>query len=278
MRKCNITPYICIYIYIQRKYSSDTVCLALALAPSCAALHFWCRYIMLSKSYLPRIGDWKDGVFCKSSCTLWRGLRGNQKSNRQAEVPRYQCFDFVHIPIVPNIFSTCTICSMQYLKFGQKASIILEGGNLKHWKTLKQKSIRSYFWKRIIAHDLLHVQCILCASGASLPSCCIALELDKTTNLTVSDTNQGRKTITKCFETLFLQTFFHWVELRIKKCDLRCFQSTEQLKSNYAPTIPLYIGWLIRTFQCNMYENQPETTNWLLVMIVQKGQARQKNW
>ena len=41
----------------------DMVCLALALAPSCAALHFWCLYIMLSKSYLPRRCDWKDGVF-----------------------------------------------------------------------------------------------------------------------------------------------------------------------------------------------------------------------
>ena len=37
--------------------------LALALAPSCAALHFWCLYIMLSKSYLPRRCDWKDGFF-----------------------------------------------------------------------------------------------------------------------------------------------------------------------------------------------------------------------
>ena len=46
------------------------VCLALALAPSCAALHVWCLYIMLSKSYLPRIGDWKAGVFYKSSCTV----------------------------------------------------------------------------------------------------------------------------------------------------------------------------------------------------------------
>ena len=41
----------------------DMVCLALALAPSCAALHFWCLYIMLSKSYLPRRCDWKDGFF-----------------------------------------------------------------------------------------------------------------------------------------------------------------------------------------------------------------------
>ena len=39
----------------------DMVCLALALAPSCAALHFWCLYIMLSKSNLPRRCDWKDG-------------------------------------------------------------------------------------------------------------------------------------------------------------------------------------------------------------------------
>ena len=45
---------------------SDLVCLALALAPSCAALHFWCLYIMLSKSYLPRRCDWKDKVFYKS--------------------------------------------------------------------------------------------------------------------------------------------------------------------------------------------------------------------
>ena len=45
----------------------DMVCLALALAPSCATLHFWCLYIMLSKSYLPRIGDGKAGVFYKSS-------------------------------------------------------------------------------------------------------------------------------------------------------------------------------------------------------------------
>ena len=44
----------------------DMVCLALALAPSCAALHFWCLYIMLSRSYLPRRCDWKDGVFYKS--------------------------------------------------------------------------------------------------------------------------------------------------------------------------------------------------------------------
>ena len=44
----------------------DMVCLALALAPSCAALHFWCLYIMLSKSYLPRRCDWKDGAFYKS--------------------------------------------------------------------------------------------------------------------------------------------------------------------------------------------------------------------
>ena len=44
----------------------DMVCLALALAPSCAALHFWCLYIMLSKSYLPRRCDWKDGVSYKS--------------------------------------------------------------------------------------------------------------------------------------------------------------------------------------------------------------------
>ena len=35
----------------------------LALAPSCAALQFWCRYITLSKSYLPRRCDWKDGFF-----------------------------------------------------------------------------------------------------------------------------------------------------------------------------------------------------------------------
>ena len=41
----------------------DMVCLALALAPSCAALHFWCLYIMLSKSCLPRRCDWKDGFF-----------------------------------------------------------------------------------------------------------------------------------------------------------------------------------------------------------------------
>ena len=44
----------------------DMVCLALALAPSCAALHFWCLCIMLSKSYLPRRCDWKDGFFYKS--------------------------------------------------------------------------------------------------------------------------------------------------------------------------------------------------------------------
>ena len=44
----------------------DMVCLALALAPSCAALHFWCLYIMLSKSYLPRRCDWKDGFFYES--------------------------------------------------------------------------------------------------------------------------------------------------------------------------------------------------------------------
>ena len=47
----------------------DMVCLALALAPSCAALHFWCLYIMLSKSYLPRRCDWKDGFFYKSLYT-----------------------------------------------------------------------------------------------------------------------------------------------------------------------------------------------------------------
>ena len=49
----------------------DMVCLALALAPSCAALHFWCLYIMLSKSYLPRRCDWKDGVFYKSPYIIW---------------------------------------------------------------------------------------------------------------------------------------------------------------------------------------------------------------
>ena len=43
-----------------------SICLALALALSCAALHFWCLYIMLPKSYLPRRCDWKDGVFYKS--------------------------------------------------------------------------------------------------------------------------------------------------------------------------------------------------------------------
>ena len=41
----------------------DMVCLALALAPSCAALHFWCLYIMLSKSYQPQRFDWKDVFF-----------------------------------------------------------------------------------------------------------------------------------------------------------------------------------------------------------------------
>ena len=45
----------------------DMVCLALALAPSCAALHFWCLYIMLSKSYLPRRCDWKDVFFFNTS-------------------------------------------------------------------------------------------------------------------------------------------------------------------------------------------------------------------
>ena len=44
----------------------DMVCLALALAPSCTALHFKWLYIMLSKSYLPRRCDWKDGFFYKS--------------------------------------------------------------------------------------------------------------------------------------------------------------------------------------------------------------------
>ena len=64
-----------IYIYIRRyKYSSDTVCLALALAPSYAALHSWCLYIMLSKSYLPRRCDWKDGFFNKSPCNMLRAV------------------------------------------------------------------------------------------------------------------------------------------------------------------------------------------------------------
>ena len=48
----------------------DMVCLALALAPSCAALHFGCLYIMLSKSYLPRRCDWKDAFFYKSPNTV----------------------------------------------------------------------------------------------------------------------------------------------------------------------------------------------------------------
>ncbi len=47
------------------------VCLAIALAPSCPSLHFWCLYSMLSKSYLPRIGDWKAVIFLyKSSYTF----------------------------------------------------------------------------------------------------------------------------------------------------------------------------------------------------------------
>ena len=50
----------------------DMVCLALALAPSCAALHFWCLYIMLSKSYLRRRCDWKDGVFINPHLPLSR--------------------------------------------------------------------------------------------------------------------------------------------------------------------------------------------------------------
>ena len=35
-------------------------------APLARALHFWCLYIMLSKSYLPRRCDWKDGVLYRS--------------------------------------------------------------------------------------------------------------------------------------------------------------------------------------------------------------------
>ena len=42
-------------------------------------------------------------------------------------LPKCQCFDFVHIPSVPNI-SICTICSMQYLKFGEMHPIIIIPG------------------------------------------------------------------------------------------------------------------------------------------------------
>ena len=51
----------------------------------------------------------------------------------------------------------------------------------------------------------------------------------------------------------------------------------EQLKSNYPPTIPLYIGWLIRTPQCKlMYENQG---NKKLACAGDRGEERpEKNW
>jgi len=56
------------HLCVSRK--SHSICLPLALAPSCAALHFWCLFVMLSKSYLPRRCDRKDGFFCKSSYRL----------------------------------------------------------------------------------------------------------------------------------------------------------------------------------------------------------------
>ena len=81
------------------------VCLALALAPSCAALHFWCLYIMLSKSYLPRRCDWKDGVFYKSP---YRYL-GQPQWCQQSHLISLSMLDFLWIPwISPTKIPACS--------------------------------------------------------------------------------------------------------------------------------------------------------------------------
>ena len=83
LRAWGLLPHSINILQIPRWYG-DMVCLARALAPSCAALHFWCLYIMLSKSYLPRRCDWKDGSFNESphAFTIWRGstVIGNSSS------------------------------------------------------------------------------------------------------------------------------------------------------------------------------------------------------
>ena len=70
----------------------DMVCLALALAPSCAALHFWCLYIMLSKSYLPLRCDWKDGVFYKSPYVFVYTCWVLQKGGTISRMTQKSCF------------------------------------------------------------------------------------------------------------------------------------------------------------------------------------------